>query len=56
MLQDGMGYIFVRYFAETTTEEFETKWMGWPERAWKSLILDLRGKPGGPLFQSIDAF
>ena len=54
MLQDGIGYINIRYFAESTTEEFETKMEGLAEKGVKSLILDLRWNPGGPLFQSID--
>jgi len=54
MLQDGIGYINVRYFAESTTDEFETKMEQLVEKGLKSLILDLRWNPGGPLFQSID--
>jgi len=54
MLQEGVGYINIRYFAENTTEEFEEKLTALTEKGMKSLILDLRWNPGGPLFQAID--
>jgi carboxyl-terminal processing protease len=54
LLQDGIGYIFIRYFAENTTEELEAKLASLARQGMKSLILDLRGNAGGPLFQAID--
>ncbi len=54
LVQDGIGYINIRYFAESTAEEFEAKMEGLTEKGMKSLILDLRWNPGGPLFQSIE--
>jgi carboxyl-terminal processing protease len=47
------GYIFVRNFAETTTEEFEQKMTQLAGQGMRELILDLRGNTGGPFFQSI---
>ena len=54
LLQEGVGYINIRYFAESTTEELENKMEALTEKGMKSLILDLRWNPGGPLFQAID--
>jgi carboxyl-terminal processing protease len=54
MLQEGVGYIFIRYFAESTAEEFDEKMADLTKKGMKSLILDLRGNAGGPLFQAID--
>ena len=53
MLDDRTGYIFIRNFAETTTEEFEQKMAELSGKGMKQLILDLRGNTGGPFFQSI---
>jgi len=53
MLEDGVGYVFIRYFAENTTEELEAKLEALKKQGMKSLVLDLRGNAGGPLFQSI---
>jgi carboxyl-terminal processing protease len=53
MISDAAGYIFVRNFAETTTEEFEQKMIELSGQGMKQLILDLRGNTGGPFFQSI---
>ena len=54
LIDDRIGYIFIRNFAETTTQEFEEKMKDLTARGAKSLILDLRGNTGGPFFQSID--
>lgn len=54
MLDEGIGYIFVRNFAETTTEEFEVKMAQLMKQGIKSLIFDLRGNSGGPFFQSLE--
>ena len=53
MITDTTGYIFIRNFAETTTEEFEQKMTELAGQGMKQLILDLRGNTGGPFFQSI---
>jgi carboxyl-terminal processing protease len=54
ILKDDIGYIFIRNFAETTTEEFEEKMEMLVEKGMKKLILDLRGNSGGTFFQSIE--
>ncbi len=54
LLQPGVGYIFVRNFAETTVEEFEEKMQTLLSQGMKSLILDLRGNSGGTFFQSVE--
>jgi carboxyl-terminal processing protease len=54
LLDDGVGYVFVRYFAEKTVDELRDKLADLTRRGMKSLILDLRGNAGGPLFQAID--
>ncbi len=54
MLNDKAGYIFVRNFAETTTEELEEKMKLLVDQGMKELILDLRRNSGGPFFQSIE--
>jgi carboxyl-terminal processing protease len=54
MLTDTTGYIFIRNFAETTTEEFEQKMGRLLGQGMKDLILDLRWNTGGPFFQSIE--
>jgi len=53
MISQAAGYIFVRNFAETTTEEFKQKMTELSGQGMKQLILDLRGNTGGPFFQSI---
>jgi len=53
MVEDGIGYVFIRNFAESTTEELEAKLEALTKLGMKSLILDLRGNVGGPLFQAI---
>jgi carboxyl-terminal processing protease len=54
LLNNDTGYIFIRNFAETTTQEFEEKMKALTAQGLKSLILDLRGNTGGTFFQSID--
>ena len=54
MLNDTTGYIYIRNFAGTTTEEFEEKMAGLVKQGMKSLILDLRGNGGGAFFQSLE--
>jgi carboxyl-terminal processing protease len=54
MINSEVGYIFIRNFAETTTEEFEEKMRLLDEQRMKALVLDLRRNSGGPFFQSIE--
>lgn len=54
LLDDGVGYIFIRNFAESTGEEFAAKMEALTKQGMKSLILDLRQNPGGALLPSID--
>ncbi len=54
MITDTTGYIFIRNFAETTTEEFKEKMDLLSGQGMKELVLDLRGNTGGPFFQSIE--
>lgn len=53
MIDDATGYVFIRYFAENTTEELEAKLEALAQKGMRNLILDLRGNAGGPLFQAI---
>jgi carboxyl-terminal processing protease len=53
ILQDGIGYIFVRNWAETTTDELEEKLTALLGQGMKALFLDLRGNTGGPLYQAV---
>jgi carboxyl-terminal processing protease len=54
MVDERVGYVFIRYFAENTTEELEDKLAALTRQGMKSLILDLRGNAGGPLVQAIE--
>lgn len=54
LLQDDVGYIFIRNFAETTGDEFEEKMDYLAAKGIKSLILDLRSNSGGHFFQSLE--
>ncbi len=54
LLQPGLGYIFIRNFAETTVDEFEEKMRELLAQGMTSLILDLRGNSGGTFFQSVE--
>jgi len=56
MIDDGkkVGYIFVRSFGRNTVDELEAKLKSLSAAGMKSLILDLRGNTGGPVFQAVD--
>ena len=54
MITNTTGYIFIRNFAETTTEEFKDKMAQLFEQGMRELVLDLRWNTGGPFFQSIE--
>jgi len=53
MLTDDIGYIFIRNFAETTTEEFEEKMDHLSDQGMQKLVLDFRGNGGGTFGQSV---
>jgi len=54
LIQEGVGYIFIRNFSSTTTKEFEEKMQALIKQGMEELILDLRGNGGGNFFQSVD--
>ncbi len=54
MLQDDIGYIFIRNFSGTTTREFQEKMSSLVRQGMKKLILDFRLNGGGTLLQSIE--
>jgi carboxyl-terminal processing protease len=54
ILQDDIGYIRIRNFAETTTREFEEKMEMLRKQGMEKLILDLRNNAGGAFVQSIE--
>ena len=53
MLKDGMGYIRLSMFSETTGNDFAAKMSELEEQGMTSLILDLRNNPGGLIDQSV---
>lgn len=53
MLSDGMGYIRLSMFSETTGDDFAKKMTELEEKGMKSLVLDLRNNPGGLIDQSV---
>ncbi|MDQ2746542.1 MAG: S41 family peptidase, partial [Acidobacteriota bacterium] len=55
MLKDGIGYVgFSGGFQETSAEELDDAIADLKKQGMKSLILDLRGNPGGLLQQAIE--
>ena len=54
MLTEDIGYIFIRNFAETTTDELEEKLKDLKDQGMEKLILDLRGNGGGTFIQSLE--
>ena len=54
MVNDKIGYIKVSRFAATTYDEFLDKLEMLKENGMQSLILDLRGNPGGYLNAAIE--
>lgn len=54
MIRDGIGYIKISRFAATTYDEFVEKLSSLKESGMQSLILDLRGNPGGYLTAAIE--
>ena len=54
MLTEDIGYVFIRNFAETTTDELQESLETLKEQGMKKLILDLRGNGGGTFIQSLE--
>ncbi|MCJ7582351.1 MAG: S41 family peptidase, partial [Candidatus Aminicenantes bacterium] len=54
VLQDDIGYIFIRNFAETTPQELRDKMDLLAGQGMKKLILDLRQNGGGAFPQSLE--
>ncbi len=55
MLKDGIGYVgFTGGFQETSADELDESLAALKKQGMKSLILDLRGNPGGLLPQAIE--
>ncbi|SDW45358.1 S41 family peptidase [Paenibacillus sp. CF384] len=53
MLSDGIGEITISRFAEKTSDEFNAATEALQKKGMKSLLLDLRGNPGGLLEPTI---
>jgi carboxyl-terminal processing protease len=54
ILDDGVGYIYIRNFAKETPQELEDALAKLSGQGMKSLIMDLRLDTGGPLVQCIE--
>lgn len=54
LLEDGIGYIFVRNFGEETPRELEDALAKLTAEGMKSLVLDLRLNTGGALAASVE--
>ncbi|MBP5159027.1 MAG: S41 family peptidase [Lachnospiraceae bacterium] len=54
MLDDGVGYIYLTEFEETTYPQFEKALNSLTAQGMKGLILDLRGNPGGLVDTSVE--
>ena len=50
---DGVGYLKLEQFADSTMNEIDAALMSLHQRGMKSLIIDLRGNPGGLLTTAI---
>jgi carboxyl-terminal processing protease len=53
MIRPGVGYVKIKNFTETTTDELEASLKKLKEQGMKSLVLDLRFNTGGLLDQAI---
>ena len=53
MIDNEVGYIQVTMFDENTSDNFESALKTLEEKGMKSLIVDLRGNPGGLLDQTV---
>jgi len=54
MLEDNIGYIQLTMFDEHTSDNFQKKLSELQSKGMKSLIVDLRGNPGGLLNECVD--
>jgi len=54
MLPGNVGYIKLKQFSESSKEDLEKAMYALHQQGMKSLILDVRGNPGGLLDESID--
>lgn len=54
MLGDGMGYIRIASFSETTGKEFKAAYESLEQQGMKGLIIDLRENPGGLVTSCVD--
>jgi len=54
MLESNIGYIQLTMFDENTAKNFDKKLVELKSKGMKSLIIDLRGNPGGLLDQCVD--
>jgi carboxyl-terminal processing protease len=54
ILDQNVGYIKLEKFAETSSEEFDGALIDLNRRGMRSLIVDLRGNPGGLLTTAIE--
>lgn len=53
MLGDGVGYLRVAMFNETTGNDFAAKFRELEDQGMKAVVLDLRGNPGGLLEECV---
>lgn len=53
MLDNRIGYIQIRQFAPTTSQEFKAERLKLLSGGMKSLIIDVRGNPGGVLSEAV---
>jgi carboxyl-terminal processing protease len=54
MLDDTVGYIKLEKFAQNSSDEFDKALWGLYRQGMKSLVIDLRGNPGGLLTTAIE--
>lgn len=54
MLDDDLGYVRIRGFAENTTAEFDDAMQALSDEGMKRMVLDLRGCPGGLLESALE--
>lgn len=55
MMDDGIGYVQLRVFSESTTDELRKAIDELRAQGMRGLVLDVRGNPGGLLDQAISA-
>jgi carboxyl-terminal processing protease len=54
MLDGGVGYVKLKQFSESSKEDLEKAMLGLHRQGMKSLVLDVRGNPGGLLDEAVD--